>query len=302
VVTVNPVPATPTAGSNSPVAFGTTIALFTPTVAGATYSWSGPNGFVSTDQSPVIGPMTLADSGTYTVVLLVNGCNSAPASTSLIVEPRPPLPVISAPATVEPRAVVTLSVQDAPSTTWWWEVTNGSISSGQGTRTIEVVAGAAGALGVRVDATSLPFYCFSEPTTLSIPIVGPSSSGFYPIAPCRLLDTRETTGGQAAAPALGPGETRTFSVEGRCGLSSLTSRSLSANLTATASPSAGEIVAVRGDLSDPPAVTSLVWPPGKTRANNAIVELSRLGDGTFRVHNRSDAPVDFILDVNGVFW
>jgi hypothetical protein len=212
------------------------------------------------------------------------------------------LPVVSAPATVEPGAVVTLSVPDAPSTIWLWDVTNGALSSGQGTSTIEVVAGTVGALRVRVVASSQPSLCYSDSTTVSIPIVGPSSTGFYPIAPCRLLDTRESTGGQAAAPALGPGETRTFSIEGRCGLSSLTSRSLSANLTATASTAAGEIVAFRGDLSDPPAPSSLVWPAGKTRANNAIVELSRLRDGTFRVHNRSGAPVDFILDVNGIFW
>jgi sugar lactone lactonase YvrE len=295
-------PVVPVISGGGLVCEGGTVSVTASHVPGATYSWSGPNGFVSTDQSPVIGPMTLADSGMYTVVLLVDGCRSEPASTSLIVEPRPPLPVVSAPATVEPGEVFSLSVPDAPSTTWWWVVTNGSISSGQGTRMIEVVAGSAGALGVRVDATSLPLYCSSELTTLSIPVVGPSSTGFYPIAPCRLLDTRESTGEQAATPALGPGETRTFSVEGRCGLSRLTTRSLSANLTATASPSAGEIVAFRGDLSDPPATASLVWPAGKTRANNAIVELSRLRDGTFRVHNRSEAPVDFILDVNGVFW
>src|SRR5205085_3841419 len=41
--TVNPVPATPTASSNTPVCAGSPLNLTTPAVAGATYAWTGPN-------------------------------------------------------------------------------------------------------------------------------------------------------------------------------------------------------------------------------------------------------------------
>ena len=43
-VTVNPIPAAPTASSNSPVCLTNTINLTSGLIAGATYSWSGPNG------------------------------------------------------------------------------------------------------------------------------------------------------------------------------------------------------------------------------------------------------------------
>src|SRR6185503_20176079 len=50
--TVNAIPATPSATNNGPVCAGSTLTLSTPTVAGASYSWSGPNSFSSTSQNP----------------------------------------------------------------------------------------------------------------------------------------------------------------------------------------------------------------------------------------------------------
>src|SRR6185436_9368750 len=76
-VVVNPIPATPTASNGGPYCEGGTIALSTPTVAGATYAWTGPNGFTSSLQNPTRSSGTLADAGTYSVTVTVNGCTSA---------------------------------------------------------------------------------------------------------------------------------------------------------------------------------------------------------------------------------
>ena len=49
------------------------------------YSWSGPNGFTSTAQDPANASLE----GTYQVIITENGCASAPASTTIVINPLP---------------------------------------------------------------------------------------------------------------------------------------------------------------------------------------------------------------------
>jgi len=87
-VVVNTTP-TATAGSNSPVCSGNTLNLTGNTVAGATYVWSGPNGFTSTLEDPSITNVTTAASGAYTLTITSNGCTSAPNTTSVTINATP---------------------------------------------------------------------------------------------------------------------------------------------------------------------------------------------------------------------
>jgi hypothetical protein len=65
----------PKVSSNSPVDIGKTIELYiTDTMAGVNYSWSGPNGFMSTLLTPVIIDATEKNSGTYIVTTVLDGC------------------------------------------------------------------------------------------------------------------------------------------------------------------------------------------------------------------------------------
>jgi len=59
------------AGSNAPLCAGAASLQLTETggSVGITWSWTGPNGFVSTDQNPVIPNPTQANTGTYTVTI-----------------------------------------------------------------------------------------------------------------------------------------------------------------------------------------------------------------------------------------
>src|SRR6185503_11577398 len=91
-VVVNPTPATPTASNGGPYCENATIQLSTPTVGGATYSWTGPNGFTSALQNPTRGSATLADAGTYSVTITVNGCTSAAGTTNVVVNAAPATP------------------------------------------------------------------------------------------------------------------------------------------------------------------------------------------------------------------
>ena len=61
-------------------------------ITGATYNWTGPNGFIATTQSPSVSAnSTLGMLGTYnlTVSSIPGGCPSLTASTAVIVHPKP---------------------------------------------------------------------------------------------------------------------------------------------------------------------------------------------------------------------
>ncbi len=299
-VTVNAIPATPTAGSNSPVCTGSTITLTTPTVTGATYAWTGPNGFASALQNPTISNATAAGAGTYSVRVIVNGCTSTAGTTAVVVQARPARPTITAPTTVLPNQAFTASVPEVAGVSYGWSVTNGTVTGGEGTRSISVTAGETGPVLVSIVETSVATGCGSEEASVTIP-VGSPATGFFTLVPCRLFDSRQDSGAAFAAPALAPGELRTLSVEARCGIDSTSVRSLSVNLTVTQPAADGELVVYRGDLLAEPVTSNISFKAGKTRANNGLVELSLQDDGTIKIRNRSAGSVHFILDVNGTF-
>jgi guanyl-specific ribonuclease Sa len=90
-VTVNPIPAAPTAASNSTICAGQNLSL-TANPGGAVYAWSGPNSFTSNVQNPtIVGATTLA-SGTYSVTQTLLGCTSLPGATNVTVNPLPAAP------------------------------------------------------------------------------------------------------------------------------------------------------------------------------------------------------------------
>jgi hypothetical protein len=88
--TVSSVPGTPAAANNGPVCAGTTLSLSTPTVSGATYSWTGPNGFTSSNQNPIVSTSaTTAMAGTYGVTVTIGGCPSVAGTTVASVTASP---------------------------------------------------------------------------------------------------------------------------------------------------------------------------------------------------------------------
>lgn len=79
-VEVTPAPELPQEPtSNSPVCEHDTLYLIAPFLDGVSYSWTGPNGYTSDEQSPVIYDVTEQDhQGFYTLVVtdLASGCQS----------------------------------------------------------------------------------------------------------------------------------------------------------------------------------------------------------------------------------
>jgi beta-glucanase (GH16 family) len=80
-------PAAPVAGNNGPIWTGMTLNLTASTVPGASYNWSGPNGFNSTNQNPSITNASASAAGLFSVTAATGGCTSAPATTMVTVNP-----------------------------------------------------------------------------------------------------------------------------------------------------------------------------------------------------------------------
>jgi Beta-propeller repeat len=120
-------------------------------------------------------------------------------------------------------------------------------------------------------------------------------SGFYPLPPCRVIDTRGAAG-PLGAPALAAGARRTFDVAGTCGIPA-TARSLSVNVTVTQAAAAGNIRLFPAG-TPAPSTSAMSFPASQSRGNNAVV---RLAGASFTVELDAPAGTDFILDVNGYF-
>ncbi len=92
---VDPSPGIPAVTNNGPLCSGGNInfTALSPT-AGVTYSWTGPNGFTSTQQNPTITNATAAASGTYFVTASISNCNAG-ATSVVVVNPTPTAPTVN---------------------------------------------------------------------------------------------------------------------------------------------------------------------------------------------------------------
>jgi hypothetical protein len=133
-------------------------------------------------------------------------------------------------------------------------------------------------------------YFYGPPTT--------TGALFYPLTPCRVLDTRNATG-PLGGPVLAAGATRSFTVVSTCAIPS-NAKTLSVNVTITGPTANGELRVFSGN-GTLPSTSSISFRAGQTRANNAHVLLATDGTGSFKVQNNSTGTVHFLVDVNGYY-
>jgi hypothetical protein len=124
-----------------------------------------------------------------------------------------------------------------------------------------------------------------------------NGTGFYTIAPCRVLDTRNANG-PLGGPSLPANSDRDFSVTGHCGIPS-GAKAISVNLTVTGPTASGDLKIFPADSSLPTA-TTINYQAGDTRANNATIAIGPTG--AFTVHcDQASGDVDVLVDVNGYY-
>lgn len=167
-VTVNPQPATPVAGANAPVCAGQSLNLSGTGSGSAQYTWSGPNGFSSAQQNPVINPATVADSGLYTLYITENGCTSATVTYNAVVYALPATPSVLSNSPVCTGNPIHLSTT-AGSGLYAWNGPNGFSSGLQN----PVIASATLADAGNYSLVIIQNGCTSQAATVTVNVVTP---------------------------------------------------------------------------------------------------------------------------------
>ncbi|AEA44030.1 gliding motility-associated C-terminal domain-containing protein [Fluviicola taffensis] len=171
-VTINPAPIAPAASSNSPVCNGSSINLTTPGIIGATYLWSGPNGFSSTLQNPTIGSVNSIHAGTYSLQITVSGCPSITSSTTnVIVNPIPTGATASSNSPVCQNGSINLAATTVSGATYSWTGPNSFSSTDQNPIIPNAQAVNAGSYSV----TTIVNGCSSTASATSV-VINPSAT------------------------------------------------------------------------------------------------------------------------------
>lgn len=177
-VTINTVDL-PTAVANTPCAGGNLNLVGGPSGM-ASYSWTGPNGFTSTEQNPTITGVTAAAAGTYTLTVTNSGGGTASTTVDVVINPLP-APAIVGPNPVCQSADGSTEIYNTAAVagcTYNWTVVGGTLS-GQGTNQIAVLWTTAGPGSVSVTETVISTGCTATDTMNITVQPAPSTSGIY---------------------------------------------------------------------------------------------------------------------------
>jgi hypothetical protein len=165
-VVVQGIPPTPNILSNSPVCAGQALRLTAETIPGATYYWSGPNGFSSTEQMPSIPNATLAHSGIYELTIAVGACQTNTFPLNVVVHPRPSLAVASSNGPVCTGRVLQLFSTNIVDAQYFWEGPSGFFAAEQNPSIAEAQLENSGQYSVRTIIGA----CTSEASVVSVTV------------------------------------------------------------------------------------------------------------------------------------
>ncbi|MEI8280246.1 MAG: immunoglobulin domain-containing protein, partial [Bacteroidota bacterium] len=121
----DPIAPSITSSNSGTVCQGSSISLSASTVSGATYSWSGPNGYSNSSQNPTITNASATQAGTYSVTATANNCISTVATTTVAVNTNTN-PSISSANSVCAGASTTVTFTGAANSVVTYSVNNGS--------------------------------------------------------------------------------------------------------------------------------------------------------------------------------
>ncbi len=180
----------------------------------------------------------------------------------------------------------------ASSNAAWLTVSGGGTGNGTATYTVASNSGCA-----RTGTLTVAGRTFTVSQSAGASCSG--ASGFYPVTPCRAIDTRQATG-PLGGPILAAGARRVFPITTSvCGVPS-TAKSIAVTVTAVRPAANGTLHAYPGDLA-PTAASILSFRKNRTQAATALLLLATDGSGGLGVQNESTGTLDVIVDVSGYF-
>ena len=235
--TVKPPPIVPTAGNNGPLCTGQALALTAATVSGATYGWTGPNGFTSSLQNPTLSNMTTAVTGTYTVTATVNGCSTA-ASTGVTVNTPPPAPAAANGGPICAGGTLALTASTIADATYAWTGPNGFTSALQNPSIPNATAAAGGVYSVTATVNG----CTGPSGSTTVAVNGVSAAI---TAPSRICLAAGNTG-TASVPNAGAGAIYAWSITNGTITGGQGTASISFSVTGTGTTTLGVTVTAGG--------------------------------------------------------
>jgi hypothetical protein len=130
----------------------------------------------------------------------------------------------------------------------------------------------------------------------AMPALADGPFRFYPLTPCRLVDTRTV----ADAPALAASSTRDFQVQGKCGVP-VGAKAAALNATVFTPTSNGHLRLFPSGTTLP-NISTINFQTGIVIANGAVVSLSsNASDLSVFTFLGTGGTTHFILDVTGYF-
>lgn len=189
--------------------------------AGATYAWTGPNSWSSTDMNPTIPGATTAMSGTYSLTITIGPDVSPPVTCNVIVNPNPTVSITPSSPSTCPGIPVTLTgncngplpqyfwttsetgnpITVAPTTTTAYAVTSIDANGCSGTAYIEITVNPDLVISVTPPA---PMICIGGSINLTA-----SGGETYTWTPSTSLSCSD-----CASPVASPLVTTTYTVTG----------------------------------------------------------------------------------------
>jgi hypothetical protein len=278
-----------------------TGAVFSAGAGYETYVWQVDGGVVASAGSTLsVGGFS---AGHHTVMVTVKKDRCSVSASKGVDVDAGPSATVSAPGAVCPfSSGNTASVPDAGvGATYAWTISNGVITSGAGTLSITFKAGPAGSTVLTVTVTNSTGCAAtgSRSVTIDRTLGCAAPVGFFTVAPCRLVDTRNPVGA-LGGPALQASQARNFVMVGTCGIPP-NATALSINVAAVQSTSGpGFFTVYPGAGSARPLAATINYSAGQIRANNAIVPLGAGGDLAVYC-GQGAGTAHLVIDVNGYF-